>query len=309
VSRLAYGLGMLNTSWQRSDLVARIIDAIRAAHDNGITFFDTADIYAEGRSEFALGRFLKDSPNLRDAIVIQSKCGLRLGGGWEPGSPMKVDSLSVDLSGEHIVSAVESSLRRLGTDRLDVLLLHSPSPLVEPEEVAWAFDQLEKSGKVRYFGVCAHNASQIELLQKYVHQRLIANQVWLSLPHHSPVTDTSGFGGVVDFCRLREIQIQAFSPLKGTTIFDRPTLLEPSAESPAEVKQLTELLQDIARRHDVTVPAIMLAWLLRHPAGIVPIIGTSSVTHINENCVAERIALSGAEWEMLLESALHLPGA
>lgn len=308
VSRLAYGTGMLG-GWRSLDFVAKSTRAIYTAYENGITFFDTADIYAEGRSEAALGHVLKHSSELREEIVIQSKCGLCVRAGWAPGDPVDADSLGTDLSRHHIVSAVEGSLKRLHTDRLDVLLLHAPSSLMEPEEVAQAFDELKYSGKVLHFGVCAHSAVQMELLKKYVRQPLVANQIWLSLVHHLPLAENSSFGGIVDYCRLHEIQVQAYSPLKGGNIFARPILLDPPADADLGVRQLAQMLADTAKRHDATPAAVMLAWLLSHPAGIVPIIGASEPAHIIENCAADRINLSREEWQTLFASAARVHSA
>jgi predicted oxidoreductase len=271
VSRLAYGIGMLGVSWRTPDFVAQSVRAIHTAFDNGITFFDTADVYAEGQSEAALGELLKHSQGFRDKIVIQSKCGMRVRAGWAPGDPLTPDSLSVDLSRDHIVSAAEGSLKRLNTDRLDILLLHSPYALVEPQEVAQAFDELNGSGKVRYFGVCMHSAVQVELLKKYVRQPLVVHQIWLSLARYSPIAEYSGFGAIVDYCRVHEMQVQAFSPLKGDKIFEPPLLLNPTADACPGIHQLAQLLTDEARRFNATPAAVMLAWLQRHPAGIVPI--------------------------------------
>jgi len=306
VSRIAYGVGMLRTDWRSPDFIARSIQAIHTAYEHGITLFDTADIYAWGESEGALGKFLRQSPQLRDKVVIQSKCGFRIRADWTHGDPLDVDTLFVELDRSRIIAAVEGSLKRLGTDRLDVLLLHGPSSLVEPEEVAQAFEDLHRSGKVLQFGLCQHTVAQIELLQKWVRQRLVVNQIWLGLARHAPISDTGGFGSLVDYCRLHDIQVQAFSPLKRNDMYERPVLLEPPAGSSPELVRLVELLRTIARRHDATPAAIMLAWLLRHPAGIIPIIGASHPAHIAENSRADEIELSVAEWESLIRSALRI---
>ena len=218
VSRLAYGCAMLGLDWNGSDAVARTAATIRTAYEQGITFFDTADIYGQGKSELALGEFLRGSPGLRQRIVIQSKCGIAAGG-------------SIDNSREHITTAVEGSLERLGTDRLDILLLHWPDSLVEPQEVAKAFDELHRTGRVRYFGVSNHSACQIELLQKHVRQPLVANQIQLGLAHWYTVAGpskgavTHGDEGVagLDYARVHQIQIQAYSPLKAGNIVKPPT--------------------------------------------------------------------------------------
>ena len=170
VSRLAYGNAMLGTDWNSPDFISQSVAVMHAAHGQGITFFDTADVYGHGKSELALGQVLKDTPGLRRRIVIQSKCSIREGG-------------VIDSSRDHITSAVQGSLKRLGTDRLDILLLHWPDSLMQPEEVARAFDELHAAGKVRYFGVSNFSPYQIELLRKYVRQPLVANQIQLGLAH------------------------------------------------------------------------------------------------------------------------------
>ena len=298
VSRLAYGCAMLGLDWNGSDAVARTVATIRTAHEQGITFFDTADIYGRGKSELALGEFLKGSPGIRHRIVIQSKCGIAEGG-------------SIDNSRGHITTAVEGSLERLGTDRLDILLLHWPDSLVEPQEVAKAFDELHRAGKVRYFGVSNHSACQIELLQKHVRQPLVANQIQLGLAHWYTVAGpskgavTHGDEGVasLDYCRVHHIQVQAYSPLKAGNIVKPPNLLNPAADAAPEVKKAAQALADVANAHGTTTAAVMLAWLLHHPAGIVPIIGATKPEHVIDNCTADRIELSRAEWYALLRAA------
>lgn len=309
VSRIAYGTAMLGSAHRSSDFIAKTVRAMHTAYDNGITFFDLADVYGAGRSEAALSELLKQLPGLRDKIVIQSKCGLRLPGGWVPDDPLGVGSISADLSREHIVGAVEASLERLGTDHLDILLLHMPDPLVEPEEVGQAFDHLKGSGKVRYFGVSNHNPVQIELLRKDVHQPLVANQIRLGLAHYFPIAERqaegriTGVGALVDYCRLHDIQVQAYSPLRGGNASDTPILVDLPADASPEVKQVAQMVANIAKKHNTTGGAVMLAWLLRHPAGIVPIIGASKPEHIMNNCAADQIDLSREEWNSLFYAA------
>lgn len=309
VSRIAYGTAMLGSAHHSSDFIAKTVRAMHTAYDNGITFFDLADVYGAGRSEAALSELLKQLPGLRDKIVIQSKCGLRLPDGWIPGDPLGVGAITADLSREHIVSAVEGSLERLGTDHLDILLLHLPDPLAEPEEVAQAFDHLKGSGKVRYFGVSNHNPVQIDLLRKYVQQPLVANQIRLGLAHYFPIAERqaegrfTGVGALVDYCRLHDIQVQAYSPLRGGNASDTPVLVDPTADASPELKQVAQVVADIAKTHNTTAGAVMLAWLLRHPAGIVPIIGASKPEHVIDNCVADRVDLSREEWNTLFYAA------
>ena len=298
VTRLAYGNAMIGIDSNSPDFVARTVPVIRAAYEQGITFFDTADVYGHGRSELALGQLLKEIPGSRRRLVIQSKCSIREGG-------------VIDSSREHITNAVEGSLKRLGTDYLDILLLHWPDSLIEPEEVGRAFDELHNAGKVRYFGVSNYSPYQIELLRKHVRQPLVANQIQLGLAHWytdpgaSKAAVTHGAEGVItlDYCRLQDIQVQAYSPLKGANVGKPPNLLNPPSDASPEVRKTVDTLQEIARNHDTSPAAIMLAWLLQHPAGIVPIIGATKVEHVVDNCAADRVQLSRTEWYSLLRAA------
>lgn len=313
VSRIAYGCAGL-APWGNQPLgaadLARATTIVNTAYDNGITLFDHADIYGGGKAETVFGQVLRQSPGLRDRIVIQSKCGQKV---------MPGGVVYADLSRAHIVAAVEGSLQRLGTDRLDLLLLHIADALVEPEEVAQAFESLHRDGKVRHFGVSNHNATQIELLQRYVRQPLVANQIHLGLGHPHALADgmeftagvassarNSGDGhlsvagpGTVDFCRQHDIQVQAWSPLRGG-------VLNPTADASAQIKQTAEVLAEIAQARNAAPAAIALAWLLRHPAGIVPITGASRPEHIVENATADRIDLSRDEWYRLFAAATDL---
>jgi len=309
VSRMAYGGGELGGKWDQEavspESIATAARVIHTAYDNGITLFDTADVYALGKSETAIGELLKQSPGLRNKIVLQTKCGIHLS--WPLSEPPPGDPHHFDFSYEHIISSAEGSLRRLGTDRLDILLLHRPDALVEPDEVAKAFDELHRSGKVRYFGVSNHTPVQIELLKKSVRQPLVVNQIELGLTHPDVITDgidanrqgdrrlTQGYtgaAGILEYCRLGDIQVQAYHPVRG---------LSATNASPA-VKQTMQLLKDMAEKKNTTPFALALAWLLRHPAGIVPVIG-GKPEYIVENCAADRITVSRQEWYALLYAA------
>ena len=301
VSRLSYGCAMLGFDWNSPDFVAQTVPNIRAAYEQGITFFDTADIYGRGKSELALAEVLKGTPGLRHRMVIQSKCGVREGGVF-------------DNSREHIMGAVEGSLKRLGTDYMDILLLHWPDSLEEPEEVARAFDALRDAGKVRYFGVSNYSPYQIELLRKSVRQPLVANQIQLGLAHwytrleasKGAVTHGQEGAATLDYCRVHDIQVQAYSPLRAANIGKPPNLLNPAADAPAEVRKAAQALQEVANAHGTTPSAVMLAWLLHHPAGIVPVIGATKVAHVIDNCAADRVELTRAEWYTLLRSAAQI---
>lgn len=300
VSRIAFGCMRIAGGWGPEPLTQAQKDAaVRVsvtAYEQGITLFDHADIYARGKSEEAFAGVWKSIP--RDKIIVQSKCGIRF-----PGQPRPNDPQRFDFSYEHIVASVEGSLRRLGTNYLDILLLHRPDPLVEPDEVARAFDDLHASGKVRYFGVSNHNAGQIALLQASLDQPIIANQVQLSLLHHylisegiianiagkSPALAT----GTLDYCRLHGILVQAWGPVAGGQLF------APRADAEPRVEETAALIAQMAEEKATTPEAIALAWLLRHPAGIQPIIGTTKPERVVASCQADAIEMTREEWYAL----------
>jgi predicted oxidoreductase len=311
VSRLAYGCMNLGGRWERTpatgDERAHAARLVHAAVEHGITLFDHADIYTFGKSEELFGAALAQAPGLRERIVLQSKCGIRFAGDPEPGAAQRYD-----FSHDHIVHSVEGSLRRLQTDRLDVLLLHRPDALVEPEAVARAFDELYAAGKVRYFGVSNHTGAQIALLQRFVAQPLVVNQVELNLLHAGLIEDgmvannredgaRAGVSGTLDYCRLHEIVIQAWSPVAGGRLIDPP------ADAPPRVRAAAELVARLAAERGTTREAIALAWLLRHPARVQPVIGTTNLERLAAGCRADDVTLSREEWYALLIAARGEP--
>jgi len=299
---VAYGCMGLGGGWNQAlsgeeDL--RIAEkAVMTALEGGINLFDHADIYKYGRSEEVFGEVLKLHPGLRERMLIQSKCGIRRKDDPEPGRPMRYD-----FSYEHILNSVEGSLRRLRCEYLDFLLLHRPDPLIEPEEVARAFDHLHQTGKVRFFGVSNHNAAQIAFLQMFLDQPLFVNQVEFSLLHAGLVGDGIGFNqpgsiaghteGTLEYMRRYGILIQAWSPLARGRYRENPELMA--------------LLEKLAAEKQVTPETIMLAWILRHPAGIKPVIGTTNTERIYWCCKAAEITLSREEWYRLYETAAGKP--
>jgi predicted oxidoreductase len=297
VSRIA--LGCMRLSEDRQEAMA----TIHAALDQGITFFDHADIYGRGRREETFSAIWDEVPGLRDKVIVQSKCGIRY-----PGDPDASAPKRYDFSYEHVVSSVEGCLRRLKTDYLDVLLLHRPDALVEPDEVARAFDVLHQSGKVRAFGVSNHTMLQIQLLQRYVTQPLVANQVQLSVVHtqlidNGIVFNRDGLGivsrseGTLEFCRAQGITLQAWSPLAGGIVSGRAT-----SDGDERIAQTAARVAQLAEEKRVKRETIVIAWLLRHPAGIQPIIGTTNPDRIAASCQADRIELSREEWYWLFEA-------
>lgn len=275
---------------------------IKTAYEAGITFFDHATCYGEdGAAERKFGQAFKLTGLKREDIFLQSKCGLRF------------ERQEFDWTKENILTSVDESLARLQTDYLDSLLLHRPDVLFDPEEVAEAFDALERTGKVRYFGVSNLMPLQIELLKKYVKQPLIFNQLQLSLDQ-SQLIDQPLYmnnketemsinrdGDALDYCRLHDITIQAWSPLqsgffKGTFV-DNPKFPE-----------LNAVLEKFAQREGVTKAAVALAWILRHPAKMQVIIGSMNPQHIEEAAQASQVVLSHHDWyELYLASGKYLP--
>ena len=265
---------------------------VRTALDLGATFFDNADVYGDGVCEEIFSSAL--SRIRRQEIIIQTKCGIRKG-------------LSFDFSKEHIIDATEKSLKRLKTDYIDVLLLHRPDILSEPEEVAEAFGKLYASGKVRYFGVSNQNPGQIELLKKYVKQPLIANQLQFSIAHALMVTegiyvnmqDDEGINrtsGILDYCRLNDITVQAWSPFQ-YGFFKGAFLDNP------EFPKLNISINKIAKKYNVSNTTIALAWILRHPAGIQPVTGTMNTGRLKDCVKAAEITLTREEWYDIYQAA------
>lgn len=275
---------------------------IRTAYDSGINFFDHATCYgADGAAETRFGESFPLTGLKREDIYIQSKCGLCF------------DRNEFDWTKENILSSVDDSLRRLKIDYLDTLLLHRPDVLFDPEEVAEAFDVLEKNGKVRFFGVSNLVPMQIELLKKYVKQPLVINQVQLSLEQSQLIDQalymnnkTTEFsinrdGHALDYCRLNDITIQAWSPLQigmfGGTFIDNP-----------DFPELNKALQELADREGVSKTAVAIAWILRHPAKMQAIIGTMNPSHIEDACAASNVKLSHHDWYTLyLAAGKYLP--
>jgi predicted oxidoreductase len=277
-----------------------------AADELGVNFFDHANIYGRGRSEEIFGRVLKERPSLRDRIVIQSKCGIR----WQddpPGTPQRFD-----FSHDHILESVDAILARLGTDRLEILLLHRPDCLWEGEEIAKAFQKLHSSGKVRYFGVSNQNRFQIEYLQSFLPSPLVANQVEMNLLHHGFVEVSisfnqnsprypDGWEGTMEYCRMHGISLQAWSPLA-------QGVFSGSADAQAEnIRKAGALVREIAERHQTSIEAILLAWLLKHPAKIQPVLGTSRPDRLRACAKSLSVTLSREEWYSLFAAARGAP--
>lgn len=304
------GLGCMNMTpafgdaGSSAEVRQRLCELIETALDAGINLFDHADIYAAGAVEQVFGHALGNLRGRRETMVIQSKCGIRIA--QRDGGPMGY----FDFSYEHILWSVDQSLRRLQTDYLDILLLHRPDPLMEPEEVARAFENLRETGKVRHFGVSNQSVSQLQLLHKYLTVPLVINQLEFSLYHSDLVSNGvevnrqqhtyANTSGLLDYCRLHNILIQAWAPLGQPASY--------SGNRTSDRNQAAEqLLERMAGAHNVGWRALALAWILRHPAGIQPIIGTNSPGHLRANCAADAIELNRADWTELLVAARGQP--
>ena len=274
---------------------------LQSAVDLGINYFDNATCYTQSVAETRFGEALKASNLRREDLIIQTKCGLCF------------ERNEFDWTKKNILESVDDSLRRMQLDYLDVLLLHRPDLLYDPEEVAEAFDLLEKSGKVRHFGVSNVPPMMLEVLRKTVRQPLVINQLQLSL-EQSQLLDQSLYvnnlstdrstdrdNGLLDYCRLHDITIQAWSPLQYGMI-DGCFLDHP------DYPELNAGLAKLAEKYNVTKAAIALAWILRHPANMQVIVGTMNPEHLKESAEAMNIRLTHHEWyELYLASGKYLP--
>lgn len=309
-SRIAYGCMALGGSWDdkpfHDDEVKNAIRLVETAVAAGINFFDHADIYARGKSEKIFSEVLRAIPGLRQRIIIQSKCGIRFPDTPEAGAPGRYD-----FSHDYIIGSVEASLSRLGIEQMDILLLHRPDPLMEPDEVAKAFSALHRAGKVRYFGVSNFSASQMALLQHSLDHPLVVNQLEISLLHHHLISEGIGINqtgytyaattGTLDYCRLHNVHVQAWTPVARGKLFDPP------ADAPDNVKAVAKKILALSSQLDTTPEAVAVAWLLRHPAGIQPVVGTSNLERLLAACQADSIELSREDWYGLLEAVRGKP--
>lgn len=266
---------------------------VRTALEEGATFFDHADIYGGGECEERFAEAIHMNAEIREKIILQSKCGIRQG--------------QFDFSREHILKSVDGILKRLKTDYLDVLLLHRPDALVEPEEVAEAFDRLESAGKVKHFGVSNQHPMQIELLKKFVKQPLVANQLQLSITNCTMISSGLNVnmenqaaihrdGSVLDYCRLNNITIQPWSPFQYG-------FFEGVFIGSDKFPELNKKLGEVAEKYSVSATTIAIAWLLRHPAKFQPVIGTMNIDRLKDCCKASDVHLTREEWYDIYRAA------
>lgn len=288
------GLGCMRLAGLRE--VRRVRELIDCAMENGVSFFDHADIYGEGESEKVFGNCV--SGQMREKMILQTKCGIRPG--------------RYDFSREYIVNSVEGSLRRLQTEYVDIMLLHRPDTLMEPEEVAEAFAQLHSSGKVKYFGVSNMNPLQIELLNQACEGKILFDQIQFSIAHCGIVdsglnVNTANEGGInrdgglLEYARLKGITLQAWSPFQYG-------MFEGTFLGSEKYPELNRKINELSEKYHVTDNAIAVAWILRHPAKIQTIVGTTNARRLSDICEACQFTLTREEWyELYLAAGKILP--
>ena len=265
---------------------------IQVALENGGNFFDHADIYGGGQSEVVFGKAI--TPSLREKFLLQTKCGI-------------VSGKMFDFSYQHIMASVDGSLKRLGTEYVDILLLHRPDALAEPEEIARAFDELKQAGKVRHFGVSNQTPYQMQLLQNALDMPLCVNQMQFGIMHtpmihsgmHANMYDDDGInrdGGVLDYCRLNKITIQPWSPMQygffGGCFIDNE-----------KFPQLNKVMDEIAEKYGISKTTLAFAWILRHPAKMQPVTGTTNLTRLADCLKAAEVRLTREEWYKIYTAA------
>lgn len=289
-SRVAYGCWRIAQDERHAEEVGK--PALVAAVEAGYTLFDHADIYCSGRSESLFGKFLREMPGLRERITIATKCGIRPAGAPNADAPYRYDS-----SAEHIASSCEASLVRLGVETIDVYQLHRPDYLMNVEEVAAAFDKLRAAGKVREFGVSNFKPSQVAALQRALSFPLVVQQIEISLACLSPFED-----GTIDQCVAERITPLAWSPVGGGLLGGGARKLLPAQEA-YDVEAVNMALDSQANLRGCSRAVVALAWLLKHPAGIVPIVGSTDPVRIREAAWAPNVELSRDDWYRLFAAA------
>ena len=302
-SKLVYGCMGLGGSWDNSPIssvhIKQAREIVETALDLGISVFDHADIYTLGKAESVFGQVLREAPELRQSMIIQSKCAIRF-----------EDSLGpkrYDFSADWISESVEGSLERLGIEQLDVLLLHRPDPLMELDEVAQTLTTLQSQGKIKHVGVSNMHGHQLAFLQSALDTPIIANQLEMSLAFrdwvedgittHSPHNRTIGYApGTLEYCMQNNVQLQAW----GSLAQGRYTGAKATTEAEAATQKLVTKL---AAEYATSPEAMVIAWLLRHPANIQPVLGTTNPARLAACHQALNVRLSRGHWYQLLETA------
>lgn len=296
VGRLAYGCMRVPGTWNPADITAEKAAygkaAIKAAYEAGYTLFDHADIYCRGGAEQLFGQVLKEVKGMRERVVIATKCGIRFAGDPTPESPHRFD-----FSPEHIVWSCEQSLLRLGIERIDIYQLHRPDLLMDPGVVAGAFEKLHKAGKVREFGVSNFSPSFVTALQSGCKFPLVVNQVEVHLGRLACFYD-----GTLDQCLAQGMTPLAWSPLGGGFLGSGGEVGEKHPRREAMVK-LQGVMDAIAKDYGVSRTVVALAWLLKHPSGIIPIVGSCRPEHIKDAVRADTVDMGREDWYRLLVAA------
>lgn len=299
-SRLAYGCWRVAGTWNTAKITpesrAAGRRAIIAAYEAGYTLFDNAAIYCLGEAERILGETLREVSGMRERSLIVTKCGIRPAGDPTPDAPSRYD-----FSTEEITGSCERSLKRLGVETIDLFLLHRPDYLADPHEIAQAFARLKAAGKVRYFGVSNFRPSLVTALQAACPMPLVVNQVEISLAKLDAFTD-----GTLDQCLIESITPMAWSPLAAGLLGSGAVDMLASQKS-YRPETFLPTVDAIAKAHGVSRPVVALAWLLKHPARILPIIGSINPERIRESARAAEVQLSREEWYRLLIAARGEP--
>ncbi len=286
----AIGLGCMRIAGLKDKKA--IEELITGAMETGINFFDHADIYAGGESERLFGECM--GLLHREDVILQTKCAIR-------------PRVCYDFSKEYIISSLEGSLQRLKTDYMDILLLHRPDTLMEPDEVAEAFETLKNAGKVRYFGVSNMNPGQIALLEQAVPGGILFDQVQFSLAHCNIIDSGINFntgadggivrdGGLLEYARLKKITLQAWSPFQYG-------MFEGVFIGSEKYPKLNAVLDKMAEKYGITPSALAVAWIMRHPANIQTIVGSTNIGRIRDISKASDITLSREDWYRLYMAA------
>jgi predicted oxidoreductase len=299
VPRLGYGAMRITGSWDdilSAEQIERGIRVLESAVEAGYTFIDHADIYGSTHCETVHGLALKKHPEWRDRLIVATKCGIRWEDEPKPGMPHRYD-----FDGGYIRQSCEGSLRRLGLDRIDLYQLHRPDFLADPDDIAAAFIDLQKAGKVRYFGVSNFRPSLVSMLQSRLPFPLVSNQVEISPLRLDTFTD-----GTLDQCIEKKMTPLAWSPVAGGRLraaLEKDGKLPEKPDDAATVQRLAPVLSDIANAYGVTPLAIVMAWLMRHPSKIIPIVGSTRPEAIRDAAQADSITLDRESWYRILLAA------
>lgn len=299
-SRLSYGCMRISRAWNPADVTDEMralgVESVLCALEAGYTLIDHADIYGQGSCESIFGEALRQKPGVREQLVIATKCGIRFPGNPNPDSPHRFD-----FSREYILWSCDRSRERLGIDSIDIYQLHRPDALMDPAEVADAFTELYETGKVKAFGVSNFYPSQLAALQAWLPYPLVVNQVEIHLARLACFVD-----GTLDQCLERKITPLSWSPIAGGMLGDggKPRADDPRADG---LTQMIDLLDQIAAKYGVSRTVMALAWLMKHPTRIVPIVGTVKPDRIQDAAKADSIELDREDWYRLYVAARMEP--